>query len=251
MGHSEIQQALILLLVGSLVGLWPTVASAGEQASMPAFSADYQVRYGLLRGKMTLELKQGDPGYVYETSLRPTGLAGWFKRGAIRELTTLMDDGGAIRPIDYINEDTIANPARHTSYRFNHQDNRVTGQYKSQAVDAPMRAGGQNRISLQIAVMLALRSNAEISDYPVFDRGRWKDYRFAVIGDQTVKTRSGTFHTVEVRYASSDGDRSWSMHFAPELSFLPVMLVFHEAGKLKSRAQLTDYSLGNSEVSEP
>ncbi len=221
-------------------------AVATERASLPTFSAVYQVRYGLLRGEMMLELGHSDSGYLYRTSLRPTGLVAWFRRGAITERTTLIEAAGSIRPIDYVSRDTIANPERNTSYRFDHAGGRVTGEYKSQAIEAPIRAYGQNRISVQIAIMLALQSGAEITQYSVFDRGRWKDYRFEVIPEQFVKTKSGEFNTVEVRYSSSDKDRSWSIHFAPELSNLPVMLEYHEDGKLKSRAQLSGYTIEES-----
>jgi hypothetical protein len=248
--NNEYQKAVTLLVFSILIGAVATAASAAEHPPIPSFNATYQVRYGLLSGKLTLELGRRDSAYLYATTLRPAGLATWFRRGAITERTTLTVGGGTIRPLEYYGQDTIAKPARHTTYLFDYQGGRVTGQYKTQAIDEPMRPDGQNRISVQIAVMLALRSNSEISNVSVFDRGRWKDYRFEVSGDQAVKTRSGTFDTVEVRYASSDSDRTWSMHFAPELSYLPVMLAYYADGKLKSRAQLTDYRIGTADVSD-
>lgn len=228
----------------------PAAATPNEHASLPTFSAAYQVRYGLLRGQMTLELDYGDSGYLYQTSLRPSGLVAWFKRGAITERTTLIEAGGTIRPIDYYSRDTIANPERITSYRFDYQGGRVAGEYKSQAIDAPIRAGGQNRISIQIAIMLALQSRAEITNFSVFDRGRWKEYQIEVNRGRSAETRAGSFETIEARYSSSDKERSWSIHFAADLGYLPVMLEYREDGKLKSRAQLTSYTIEESTRSE-
>lgn len=198
---------------------------------------------------MTLELSHREPGYLYETTLRPAGVAAWFKRGAISERTTLMNVSGAIWPVDYYSQDTIENPVRNTAYIFDREGGRVTGQYKSQSIDVAFQAGGHDRISVHIAIMLALQSNAEIANYLVFDRGRWKDYQFEVTRDQTVKTPCGRFNTVEVRYSPSDSDKSWTLHFAPDLAYLPVMIMFHERGKLKSRAQLTDYQIDDPHVS--
>jgi hypothetical protein len=246
LANNEIHGSWTVLLSGLLIWMPSPAADASERASLPTFSAAYQVRYGLLRGEMTLELGHSDSGYLYETSLRPTGLVAWFKRGAIAERTTLIEAAGSIRPIDYVSRDTIANPERNTVYLFDYQGGRVTGEYKSQSIEAPIRADGQNRISVQVAIMLTLQSGAEITQYSVFDRGRWKDYRFEVIREQFVKTKSGEFDTVEVRYSSSDKDKSWSIHFAPELSNLPVMLEYHEGDKLKSRAQLTGYTIRES-----
>jgi len=219
--------------------LAPAHALPGE--SIPTFSAAYNVRYGLLRGTMTLELKRNETGYSYETSLRPAGLVSWFKRGVISERTTLLNIDGAIQPLDYFSRDTIANPIRETTYTFDRQSGRVAGKYKSQQIDAPMKDNGHNRISVHIGLMLALQSDTEVSDYSVFDRGRWKDYEFEVIADQRVKTALGTFDTVEVRYSSPGKDKSWSVHFAPAFDYHPVMLVYRKGGKVKSRAQLTDY----------
>jgi hypothetical protein len=194
---------------------------------------------------MTLELKATETAYSYETSLRPAGLVGWFKRGVISERTTLLNIDGTIQPLDYLSEDTIADPIRETTYAFDRQSDRVRGKYKSELIDAPLRDGGHNRISVHIALMLALQSGMEVSDFSVFDRGRWKDYQLDVIGDQRVKTPLGSFDTVEIRYSSPGDDRSWSLHFAPALEHHPVMLVYRKDGKVKSRAQLTHYRVDN------
>lgn len=248
MTHIEIKSFFTRLVLIVAIGLSPPAVIATERQVMPSFRSTYEVRYGLLRGTMTFHLDRRDSGYVYETSLRPAGVAAWFKRGAIIENTTLETVDGAIVPLDYYGTDTIANPVRKTYYRFDHQGDRVFGEYKSQTIDLPMRAGGHNRISVHIAVMSALQSNANLSGLSVFDRGRWKDYRFTVDRGRTASTRAGTFDTVEVRYASDGRDRSWSMHFAPDVRYLPVMLDYYEDGKLKSRAQLSAYWIDDEDI---
>lgn len=220
---------------------------AAAPESIPAFDATYSVRYGILRGTMTLQLSRHDTGYLYETSLSPRGVASWIRSGSISERTALEKLDGTVRPRDYLSLDTIARPNRNTSYFFNQEPGRVTGQYKTRLIDVPMRAGGHNRISAQVAIMLALQSGAQISGFPIFDRGRWKDYEFEIAGEQTVKTPSGRFDTVEIRYASTDNVKSWSLYCATSLDYLPVMIVYREGGKTKSRAQLTDYRIDDSD----
>ena len=241
--YAVIQRLVLagVLLAASLVP--PTSVAATE--ALPAFSAAYSVRYGLLRGSMTLELEPRETGYVYRTSLRPRGFVSWFRRGEIRETTSLTTEGALVRPLDYQSNDTIAKPARLTRYAFNHADGRVTGEYKQRAVDVPMQADGQNRISAQVAVMHALRSGTELSEVPVFDRARWRTFRFEIVEGQSAKTPAGEFETVEVRYSSSNKKKSWSLHCATSLSYLPVMIVFREDGKTKSRAVLTEFEVDN------
>lgn len=222
-------------------GPWAVTAHATEDALVPPFSATYKVRYGLLSGTMSLELRRSGGEYVYETSLSPRGVASWLRRGEIRETTRLVPDGGSVRPLDYTNTDTIARPNRHASYTFDESSQAVSGEYKSRVIDETMRAGGQNRISAHVALIQAMRSGEEISDFPVFDRGRWKDYRFEVLPEQPVETPSGDFDAVEIRYTSADDDRNWSLYLAEDLDYLPVVIVFREGDKTKSRAELTSY----------
>lgn len=208
---------------------------------MPPFEATLAIRYGPLSGTMTLQLIQCESGYIYKTSLQPKGFASLFKSGVIHETTRLATDGETVRPLDYASTDTIASPVRITNYYF-HKD-RVTGVYKARDIDEPMQAGGHNRISAHIAMMMALQSGADLPGFAIFDRGRWREFEFEVIPDQLAKTKSGTFDSVEVRYSSKASDKSSSLFFAPTLSYLPVMIVYSEGGKVKSRAQLTEYRL--------
>ena len=235
-----------LRVLAVVVTLFCTDAIRAEDApSGAAFSANYSVRYGLLRGEMSLALRHRDHGFTYETSLRPRGLASWLRRGEIREISNLVLEGGKVRPLDYVAIDTISRPSRRTEYFFGQAAGRVTGSYKSQTVDVPLQANGQNRASVHVAVMRALQSGTEISEVSVFGRGRWKNYRFEITPDQRVETPAGRFDTVAVRYASADNKKSWSLHCAASLNFLPVMIVFREEGKVKSRAELTDYRSGH------
>jgi hypothetical protein len=103
---------------------------------------------------------------------------------------------------------------------------------------------------MHIAIMRALQSDTEFSDYSVFDRGRWKDYQFDIVRNQRAKTPLGNFDTVEIRYSSSGSAKSWSLHCAPTLGYLPVMLIYREGGKIKSRALLTGYLIDDPDESD-
>lgn len=218
-----------------------TGSTAAAVEPLPEFEATYAVRYGLLSGTMVLRLSRHGNRYVYETSLQPKGLVSLFFRGTIHETTHLVVDGDTIRPVDYERTDTIADPARFARYLFS--DDGVAGIYKGQPVESPMQPGGHNRISVHVALIHALRRGAEVTTFSVFDRSRWKEYRFEVIPDQIVETSSGTFETIEVHYSSPGDEKGSSLYFAPSLEFLPVMIVYSENGDAKSRAQLTHYRI--------
>ena len=216
---------------------------AGSDAAnaLPQFEAIYTVRLGPLRGTMLLRLSRYGDGYVYETSLEPRGIASIFRRGIIYETTYLVIEDRIVRPVNYTRTDTIADPVR-TAYYFFDND-RVGGIYKSGEVDFPMREGGQNRISAHVAMMLALRNGEPMQSLPVFDRSRWKDYAFSVVPGREVRTKSGTFETVELRFSSPGDEKGSSIFFAPALGFLPVQIEYFESGDVKSRATLDEYQL--------
>jgi hypothetical protein len=225
------------------------VPQARASEPLQAFEATLAIRYGPLSGTMTLRLSHCTGGYIYATSLEPKGFASLFKSGIINETTYLETAGETVRPLDYASTDTIADPVRTTHYVF--QQDRVSGVYKSQQVDVPMMPGGHNRISAHIAMMMALQSGVDLPGFAIFDRGRWREFEFETIPDQVAKTKSGTFDTVEVRYSPKDSDKSSSLYFAPSLSYLPVMIVYREDGKVKSRAQLTKYRIDSGAEHPP
>ena len=191
---------------------------------------------------MSMAFEREDDGYSYRTSLAPRGVASWLRKGEIEETTRLVDAGGELQPVDYFSKDTIARPERRIHYHFDRVAGTVTGEYKSTAVDAPMRVGGHNRISAQVAIMQALQEGTELNRISVFDRARWKEFEFEIVPDQSIKTPAGRFDTVEVRYSSSGDNKSVSLHCAPALNYLPVTIVYNENGKVKSRASLQNYS---------
>ena len=233
----RIAHGLCLVLACSL---FP--ASNASTDPLPAFSASYKVHYGLLRGEMTLELRpDGESAYTYNTALRPRGLVSIFRSGSIEESTSLELGDGVLMPGVYRSVDTIARPSREIEYRFDQPRGRVTGTYKGRAIDEPMRAGGHNRISAHVAVMLALNLGRELSGIAVFDRARWRDFEFQTIPGQEVSTKLGDFEAIEIRYTSTRKNRSWSLHCAPALDYVPVMIAFRQDGKLKSRAVLVEY----------
>lgn len=236
-------QFLRRLRITTIAATLLQLGAVGAHAQMPGFEAHYKVHYGVLRGAMSLELERRGVNYVYRTSLRPRGFASWLRRGEIRETSVLVFVDGQVRPKDYTSTDTISRPNRHTRYVFDRSSGRVTGQYKSRSVDAPLRPDGQDRISAQIAVMRALQSDGRLDKIAVFDRGRWRDFEFEVLPSRTIDTPSGRFDAVEVRYTSIKKNKSWSLHCAEALNYLPVMIVYREDGKVKSRAELTEYRI--------
>ncbi len=235
-----------------LIFLLFLAGTAGAQP-VPLFSAVYKVSYGILRGEMTLELRQqDDSAYIYETSLTPRGIVSMFRRGSIVETTSLRIEDGKLVPTDYRSTDTIASPTRETEYRFDNPAGRVTGVYKERSVDEPMRPNGHNRISAHVAVMLAMNTATEMTGISVFDRARWRDFEFEVLPGQLVKTKPGDFETTEVRYFSNKKNKSWSLYCSEALDYAPVMIIYREDGDIKSKAQLVEYeSLSGLDPGQP
>lgn len=239
--YTEIRKWSAYAFVAVLIPLMVTTPAAAAVDTLPEFDATYTVRYGILRGTMDLHLRHRENGFDYETSLRPRGIVTLFRRGVITEKTALVNADDTVRPLDYESTDTIADPVRHTRYRFG--GDRVTGEYKSRSIDEPMQPNGHNRISVQVAILLALHLGKDITEVSVFNRARWKSYQFEVLPNRILELSTGTYNAIEVRYASPGSTKNWSLYVAPELSYLPVMLVYREDQKIKSSAELESYRI--------
>ena len=89
--------------------------------------------------------------------------------------------------------------------------------------------------------MQALNENRELTKFSVFDRARWRDFDFTLVPDRSVSVPYGDYDTVEIVYSSPKKSKSWSLHCAEALGFVPVMIVMREDDKVKSRAELVDF----------
>ena len=111
-------------------------------------------------------------------------------------------------------------------------------------------AGTLDKLVSQLGMMYALvRGETDIT-FNIADGGKLKEYRFKVIGKETLELPAGTFETVKVTRLREDKKRETFIWCAPELHFLPVRIWQREKDDADYQSDLESYSHSLRTVSQ-
>jgi hypothetical protein len=86
-------------------------------------------------------------------------------------------------------------------------------------------------------MLLDLRDGKKHLEYPVATRGRIKDYRFALVGEETIELPFGKYQALKVERTDDERDKSW-IWSAPELEYFPVRFLKQKASGVKTEILL-------------
>jgi hypothetical protein len=84
--------------------------------------------------------------------------------------------------------------------------------------------GTQDKLGLQLALMMDLARGRRFNTYPVADGGRLKQYRFRMTGKQTIQTIFGPLKTLRVSRSKQNKAPDAVFWFAPDLNYTPVRI---------------------------
>lgn len=210
-------------------------------AVMQPSKATYEVEFrGINAGTIEFTLRAaGDDRYVYESRSNARGIARLVVRNEVHESSTFVLADGDVRPLSYSLDDGSSDTAKDTRLEFDWNANRATGTHENQAIEIPLTAGVQDRISAQVAVMRALASGTRPERIAFIDRNELKHYVYTHEGTEQIKTPLGQFDTVvysSTRDGSSRVSRIW---YAPELGFTPVRAEQVRRGKVETTMTLS------------
>lgn len=223
-------------LVASIALATPT---AGPVAPVP-FTATYTVSYrGFEAGRLTFALRAKEGGtFVYETRAQPGLLAKILVGDQAVERSVMRIDSDGVHPLYwYLNDDKPGN-AKDGALDFSWDEQRVTGTLEGQPVQLSTVPGLQDRLSLQIAVLIALLRGHEPGTIAMIDHDKIKRYSYRRTGAAQVKAPAGKFDTVvyeSTRPGSSRVSRVWH---APALGYLPVRAEQIRNGKVETVMEL-------------
>jgi hypothetical protein len=217
--------------------LFNSAHSIADSDSIEPFQATYAASYrGMEAGNLTFSFRPADqPGqFVYETTADPSFLASLVvSRSAIeRSLLSIEPDG--VKPLEWQLDDGKQGDKADGTLRFDWSTQRVTGRIEREAIDFPTQAGLQDRLSIQIAVMVALLRGEEPGTVPMIDDNRVKRYTYSKKGTATLETPLGSVDTViyeSTREGSSRVARFW---MAPTHDFIPMRAEQERKGRVET-----------------
>ncbi len=196
--------------------------------AIPAFTAHYEL---LRNGKMKVgEVKrttaiQENGAITFESYSKTTGLAALFIKDKITERTSFILDGNTIQPQDYLYDRKGGKRSRVVKLNFDWAKKSVTNAINGEPWQMEISPGTQDKLSYQLQLMIDLQANLTAFNYPVADGGTLKEYRFTLLGEETIKTPMGKIETIKIkRERAADSKRKTTIWFAKSLHYLPVRI---------------------------
>jgi hypothetical protein len=212
-------------------------------APLPDFSASYELRLGNLRiGTSHLSLENGTGGsYVYESSSTPIKLVSWLFKQQLHETSKGTLAGTGVRPDTY-QYLRSGGKERREALQFDWQAMTVSNQVEDSGWKMDIPAGTLDKLASQLAMMLALRDGKTDMAFNIADDGKLREYRFRVVGEETLELPAGTFDTVKITKLRDNKKRETFLWCAPELNYLPVRVWQREKDDAEYQSDLAEFS---------
>jgi len=229
-------------------------ATTGVAASpLPDFKATYELSRGSMKiGNSTIELSNGRNGsYTYKSRSWPVRWVAWFLKDKLYETSKGQITGTGVRPDSYHYQRTGGSREREAKLAFDWAAGVVENNVEDSRWKMDIPAGTIDKLVSQLGMMLALANGQTEITFNVADGGKLKDYRFRVIGEETLELPAGTFDTVKITRLRDDNKRETLIWCAPELHYLPVRIWQREKDDSEYQSDLESFSSALAAADEP
>ena len=212
------------------------VARADEAAAADSpiapFSAQFQADWkGITVGTSNIALKADDePGhYVYTWTITARGIFRLAYSDDLVQTSWLSVNAEHARPERYFGKQGATSVA----LNFDWPNKRASGESEGKPVDLKLKDGTQDVMSIQVEVMLDLKSGNMPEIFHIIDKDQLKDFNYRREGTARIKTAIGELDTVIVTSQQAGNNRILKMWFAPSLGYVPVQAERTRNGKLE------------------
>jgi len=198
---------------------------AAIAVSLPDFEARYALeQYNLRIGTASLSLRTDERGhYTYEFNSWSNRWVAWFRENRLYESSRGEISADGIIPQQYDYQRSGDQP-RNARLSFDWEDMSVENHVADSHWEMDIPTGTLDKLATQLGLMLALGDGERDVTYTVADGGSLKEYRYRVVGEETLRLPAGTFKTLKVIKLRKDVNQQTIIWVAPELHFLPVRI---------------------------
>jgi hypothetical protein len=211
--------AWLLFAVGCAIDAG--LASAAEP--LTPFEATYSwAWHGATVAVSTLKLEQRPDGtWLYSSHSEPRGLGFLYPmRPTLESVFRIGNDG--IQPLHYRAVDGTAANGRGADVTFDWDAFHASGTYEDVKVDLPLKPGVQDDLSVQIALIYALRQGHAPSSLSMIDKNSVRDYSYRQEGPATITTPLGSIETVIYASHHEGSPRTTRFWCAPSKGYIPL-----------------------------
>ncbi len=198
-------------------------AAHAETAEIAPFRASYSWKWhDMTVAVSTLALSLvSEPVWRYESTSEPRGIGRLYPLHP-RLVSTVQVDAEGVRPLHFIADDGIGTPSRHSDVSFDWSARRASGVYSGVAVDLALKGNEQDDLSIQIAMLVALRSGHTPDQVAMIDKNTVREYQYSRVDNQRITTALGPLDTVVYVSHRLGSQRSTRFWCAPAHGFVPV-----------------------------
>lgn len=173
--------------------------------------------------------------YIFESTSRASGLLSWFFKGNILERSTWVYSNNTVRPVHYLYHRS-GKKKRHVELDFDWKSMVVTNTINSDPWTMAITDGTLDKLLYQLKMMFDLQKERKDLDYVIADGGKLKNYRFELLGEETIKVPLGRIKTIKLR--KQNDKRTTTVWCAMDYSYLPIRIehIDKDGRKLKTEA---------------
>ncbi|MDH3980303.1 MAG: DUF3108 domain-containing protein [Gammaproteobacteria bacterium] len=232
------------LMTHLLVAVVLITGTASAALPLPDFKASYELTRGSLKiGNSTIELSNGSDGtYTYKSHSWPVRWVAWFLKDKLFETSRGAITDAGIRPDYYHYQRTGGTKEREAKLAFDWERMVVENNVEDSPWEMDIPAGTIDKLVSQLGMMHALANGQHDITFNIADGGKLKEYRFKVVGEETLELPAGTFETVKVTKLRDNNKRETYIWCAPTLNYLPVRIWQREKDDSKYQSDLESFS---------
>lgn len=220
------------------------LACAAAQATestppLERYRAVYTASYNGMKGEAVETLSLDHAG-VYHAAQDLSALVVTIReRSHFREVSEKQ-----LRPDYYHYAMSMLFKKREQREQFDWEKGQVTHLYKDNTTTEKAPEGLLDRFSSRMQLRLDLAAGKKEMTYPVAEKGKIREYRFAVAGEEQLQTFAGNVSAVKVDRVRKEGaSRQTSLWFVPAWDWLMVRMLQTEDGGEFS-LELTEARIG-------
>jgi len=235
----------IIAILAACIALLSMPQAFGSTATLSPHVAEYRIKISVLSGTMRTVVDQTDAGYSARSVITPNGIAKLLLHGVIDERSEFEERDSGVRPLNYSSVDTLSKEEKSTNFAFDWSRQEIRGTINNEDFVFELNGTAHDRVSIQYELMHDLLNGREATDYAIVDGEELKELTVTNIGTRRVKVPFGEFDAVGIQHQAKNSSRISTLWCVRELGYLPVLIEQHRHGKLRLRAELTDYVPGN------
>ncbi len=208
-----------LVFVIACIAPWLAAAASANPAALTPYSATYTAKYNGLNLKAVRTLTSLG-GQRYRIATKASHFIGRINE--LSEFTIQAND--YIRPDYYETSRSIFGIKKAESTSFDWQTNIATYQSKGEKKKIELVGNDLDWLGYQVQLSIDMQAGKKEFNYHIVRRGRSKDYRFVITGEEVVDTPMGKIDAIKLLQIRENNKRRTELWVAPKLEYLLVKL---------------------------